>query len=66
VSAWETGRGDPGIFKLRSLAKHYNVGADELLMLDVKVSETKNVIDITDAAAPSLRHRRDLRLQPSR
>jgi len=31
VSAWETGRGDPGVFRLRELAKLYGVSADALL-----------------------------------
>lgn len=31
VSAWETGGGDPGIYRLRRLAKLYGVTADALL-----------------------------------
>lgn len=31
VSAWEKGRGDPGVFRLRALAKLYEVSADALL-----------------------------------
>lgn len=31
VSAWETGRGDPGVFKLRHLAALYEVTASELI-----------------------------------
>lgn len=31
VSAWETGRGDPGIFRLRELALLYRVTCDSLL-----------------------------------
>lgn len=31
VSAWETGRGDPGVFRLRELAKLYDLSADALL-----------------------------------
>lgn len=34
VSAWETGRGDPGIYRLRELAKLYDVSADALLWED--------------------------------
>ena len=34
VSAWETGRGDPGIYTLRTLAKMYKVSADALLWED--------------------------------
>lgn len=31
VSAWETGRGDPGVFRLRELAKLYKRSAEGLL-----------------------------------
>lgn len=31
VSAWETGLGDPGVYKLRQLAKLYGVAADAIL-----------------------------------
>jgi transcriptional regulator with XRE-family HTH domain len=31
VSAWETGRGDPGVYRLRELAKLYGVSAQGLL-----------------------------------
>lgn len=31
VSAWETGRGDPGIYRLRELAKLYDLSADAIL-----------------------------------
>lgn len=31
VSAWETGRGDPGLVRLRELAKLYRVSADAIL-----------------------------------
>lgn len=34
VSAWETGLGDPGIYRLRELAKLYGVAADALLWED--------------------------------
>lgn len=34
VSAWETGRGDPGVYRLRELAKLYDVSADALLWED--------------------------------
>lgn len=34
VSAWETGRGDPGVFRLRELAKLYGVSADALMWED--------------------------------
>jgi transcriptional regulator with XRE-family HTH domain len=31
VSAWETGRGDPGVFRLHELSKLYGLSADTLL-----------------------------------
>lgn len=34
VSAWETGLGDPGIYRLREIAKLYGVAADALLWED--------------------------------
>jgi transcriptional regulator with XRE-family HTH domain len=34
VSAWETGRGDPGVFRLRELARRFGVSADALLWED--------------------------------
>jgi transcriptional regulator with XRE-family HTH domain len=34
VSAWETGLGDPGIYRLRELATLYGVASDALLWED--------------------------------
>lgn len=34
VSAWETGRGDPGIYRLKELARLYDVSTDALLWED--------------------------------
>lgn len=34
VSAWETGAGDPGIYRLRELSKLYDVATDALLWED--------------------------------
>lgn len=34
VSAWETGIGDPGVYRLRDLAKLYDVSADAILWED--------------------------------
>lgn len=39
VSAWETGRGDPGIARLRELSKLYKVGADALLWENALTNE---------------------------
>lgn len=34
VSAWETGRGDPGIYRLQDLMKLYGLSADAVLLED--------------------------------
>lgn len=34
VSAWETGRGDPGVYRLRELARLYDLSADALMWED--------------------------------
>lgn len=34
VSAWETGLGDPGVYRLRELAELYGVSADAILLED--------------------------------
>lgn len=34
VSAWETGIGDPGVYRLKELANLYGVAADALLLED--------------------------------
>lgn len=39
VSAWESGRGDPGALRLRRLAKLYDVSADALLWDDALSAE---------------------------
>lgn len=43
VSAWETGRGDPGVYRLRELAKLYEVSADALLWEDSLTPEAMKV-----------------------
>lgn len=43
VSAWETGRGDPGIYRLRELAKLYDVSADALLWEDSLTPEAMKI-----------------------
>lgn len=39
VSAWETGIGDPGIYRLRELSKLYSVSTDALLWEDGLTNE---------------------------
>lgn len=39
VSAWETGRGDPGVCRLRELAKLYKVSADAILWENALTNE---------------------------
>lgn len=34
VSAWETGRGDPGVYRLRELSKLYDVASDAIIWED--------------------------------
>lgn len=43
VSAWETGRGDPGVFRLRELAKLYDISADSILWEDSLTPEAMKV-----------------------
>lgn len=43
VSAWETGRGDPGIFRLRELAKLYEVSSDALLWASAPTIEAMQI-----------------------
>lgn len=49
VSAWEQGGGDPGVFKLRRLAKLYNVSADALLWDDSLTNDALQVAAQFDA-----------------
>lgn len=43
VSAWETGRGDPGLVRLRDLAKLYGVSADALLWENSLTNEAMQI-----------------------
>lgn len=43
VSAWETGRGDPGIYRIRELSKLYDVPVDALLWEDSLTPEAMKV-----------------------
>ena len=43
VSAWETGRGDPGVFVLRTQAKLYDVSSDSLLWEDALSPEAMKI-----------------------
>lgn len=43
VSAWETGRGDPGITRLRDLAKLYGVSADAILWENSLTNEAMQI-----------------------
>lgn len=43
VSAWETGRGDPGVFRLRELAKLYDISGDAVLWEDSLTPEAMKV-----------------------
>jgi len=43
VSAWETGRGDPGVFRLRELSKLYKTSSESLLYEDAPSSEAMQI-----------------------
>lgn len=43
VSAWETGRGDPGIYRLRELSKLYDIPTDAVLWEDSLTPEAMKV-----------------------
>ena len=43
VSAWETGRGDPGVYRLRELARLYDLSADALMWEDSLTPEAMKV-----------------------
>lgn len=49
VSAWELGRGDPGLVRLRRLAKLYNVSADALLWANAPSLEAMQIAAQYDA-----------------
>lgn len=53
VSAWETGRGDPGIYRLRELAKLYGVSAESILWDNAPSNEAMQIAAEFDALNPS-------------
>lgn len=53
VSAWEMGRGDPGIYRLRELAKLYGVSAESLLWDNAPSNEAMQIAAEFDALNPS-------------
>lgn len=53
VSAWETGRGDPGIYRLRELAKLYGVSAESILWDSAPSNEAMQIAAEFDALNPS-------------
>lgn len=53
VSAWETGRGDPGIYRLRELAKLYGVSAESILWDNAPSNEAMQIAAEFDALKPS-------------
>jgi len=59
ISAWETGRGDPGIYRLRELAKLYKVSAESLLWDEAPSDEAMQLAAQFDAL--SERKRQTLR-----
>lgn len=49
VSAWETGRADPGVFRLKELADLYETTCDELLGSKVHSLEAQQLASEFDA-----------------
>lgn len=59
VSAWETGGGDPGIYRLRRLAKLYDVTADALLWDESPSREAQKIAVQYDALSVEKRAKFD-------
>lgn len=55
VSAWETGGGDPGIYRLREIAKLYGVAADAILWEDSLTPEAMKFAADFDALSEKQR-----------
>lgn len=53
VSAWETGRGDPGVYRLRELSKLYKTSSESLLWENAPSNEAMQIA----AAFDGLTHR---------
>lgn len=53
VSAWETGGGDPGIYRLRRLAKLYDVPTDSLMWDETPSREAMKIAVQFDAFNPA-------------
>lgn len=53
VSAWETGGGDPGVYRLRRLAKLYDVTADSLLWDETPSRDAMKIAVQFDAFNPA-------------
>ncbi|MDT0138077.1 helix-turn-helix domain-containing protein [Acidovorax sp. PRC11] len=51
VSAWETGRGDPGVYRLRELAKLYKTSSESLLWDSAPSHEAMQIAVQFDALA---------------
>lgn len=54
VSAWETGRGDPGVFRLRELSKLYKTSSESLLWENAPSNDAMQIA----AAFDGLDHRK--------
>lgn len=48
ISKWETNETVPDIYQSKKLAQIYNVSLDDLIVLDMDVSEIREMIDKTD------------------
>ena len=56
VSAWETGRGDPGIYRMRELAKLYDISADAVLWENCLTNEALQVAAQYDGLTEKQKH----------
>jgi transcriptional regulator with XRE-family HTH domain len=59
VSAWETGGGDPGIYRLRRLAKLYDVTTDSLLWSNTPSRDAQKLAVAYDSLSDEQRRKFD-------
>lgn len=52
VSAWETGRGDPGVFRLRELSKLYKTSSESLVWENAPSNEAMQIAAAFDGLDP--------------
>lgn len=52
VSAWETGRGDPGVYRLRELSKLYKTSTESLVWENAPSNEAMQIAAAFDGLTP--------------